>query len=246
MLAHHHGNAVPHLLHPAGQLGTEELADHLFGGGGADGLALGPAAQHLAQGGGVVGLHMLDHQIIQGAAVQQGLHTAEKDLPHRLVHGVEQNGAAVQQQIAVIGHAVGHGILLFKPVGAAVAGAHIPDVVAHLAEDGGHQLAGVGGGLLGLGRGLCLAGEHIVQKSLHPVSAASAEGGGAGGFTKVIHRFRSGGHRVGNVAAGDAGAGTDDFSGIIFGHGKDSFYEKNLVCQKHDSTGGPPSQLHFA
>jgi hypothetical protein len=47
-----------------------ELADKVEGLGGADELEVGPPADKVGDNGAVVGLHVVDHQVVQGTAVE--------------------------------------------------------------------------------------------------------------------------------------------------------------------------------
>ena len=57
---------------------------------------------------------MVDHQVVQGTAVQYGLHVGDELPAHRPVGGIEEDGLLVQQDIGVIGHAVVQGVDVLK------------------------------------------------------------------------------------------------------------------------------------
>ena len=81
-----------------------------------DGLAVAHhgglrVAQHqISQRGGVVGLHVVDEHIVQRSAVQRMLQIFKELGLDGAVHGIQQDGFLVQQQIGVIGHPAGNGI----------------------------------------------------------------------------------------------------------------------------------------
>ena len=62
----------------------------------------------------MVGLHVVDDQIIQRAAVQQVLDVLQQLAAGRPVHSVEQHSLLIQQQVSVIGYAARDGMDIFK------------------------------------------------------------------------------------------------------------------------------------
>ena len=62
----------------------------------------------------MVGLHVVDDQIIQRAAVQQVLDVFQQLAAGRPVDRVKQHGLLIQQQIRVVGHAARDGMDIFK------------------------------------------------------------------------------------------------------------------------------------
>ena len=110
VLAGGEGVALFHQDGAFGEIAAQELLHHGLDLGVADDLCLGIAAEQQLLGGGVVRLHVLYHQIIQGPAVQGMGHIFQEDAVHGLVHRIEQDGFLVQQEIGVVGDAVGHAI----------------------------------------------------------------------------------------------------------------------------------------
>lgn len=86
-----------------------ELTDHIDGLAVADDFCLGVAEHQIAQGGGVVGLHVVDKDIVQRPAVQSVLQVLHKLGLDRPVHRVEKDGLFVQQQVGIVGHPLGTG-----------------------------------------------------------------------------------------------------------------------------------------
>ena len=121
-----------HHLHRVKILSREEVLQH------GDHLAVGDdgglrvAQQQLADRGGVVRLHVLDHEIIQAPAGQHMVDVFKKDPADRVVHRVEQNGFLVQQQIGIVGHAVGDGIDALEQGQPPVIAAHPYQIVGHI------------------------------------------------------------------------------------------------------------------
>ena len=111
-----------------------ELAHEEEGLLGGDHLHLGPAQQDLLDGGPVVGLHVVDDQVIQGPLPQQMLHVLQQLAAGRPVHGVEEDGLFVQQQVGVVADAPGDGMDVFKQVEPVVVGAHPVQIFSHIAD----------------------------------------------------------------------------------------------------------------
>ena len=121
------------LLHQQGALDGggitgEESLQHGHGLGVADDLGAGPAQQHFLDHGGVVGLHVIHHQIVQAAAVQRSGHILQELGAHRNVGGVHQRGLFVHDDIGVVGNAPGNGEQVLELGQTAVAGAHVDDI----------------------------------------------------------------------------------------------------------------------
>ena len=114
VLAEALGIPLGHLLDGAGVQAKAELVEQSDRLGSGDDLHVGPAQQNLLDGGGVVGLHVVDDQIVQGAAVEDGLHVGDELPAHRPVGGVEEDGLLVQQDVGVVGHAVVQGVDVLK------------------------------------------------------------------------------------------------------------------------------------
>ena len=87
---------------------TEELADHGLGHSGAEDLHIREAQHHVLQLGGVVRLHVVDHDVVQGAAIQGVVQIFPELVDHLGIHRVKQDGLFVQKQITVIGNALRH------------------------------------------------------------------------------------------------------------------------------------------
>ena len=89
-------------------IGAVELADHIQDLAIADNGGLGVADHQIAQGGGMVGLHVVDKDVVQ-LPVAQGVFQVLKELSLDCpVYRVEQDGLFVQQQVGVEGHPTGN------------------------------------------------------------------------------------------------------------------------------------------
>ena len=97
-----------------GEIAAQKLLHHRLDLGVADDLALGIAAEQELLRGGMVGLHVLHHEVIQLAPVQGVGDVFEKDAVHGLVDRVEEDGLLIEKQIGVIRDAVGHAVDALK------------------------------------------------------------------------------------------------------------------------------------
>ena len=109
--------------------GVVELVDEGDGFGRGHEGERGIALHHLDDGAGVVGLDVLDDEVV-GRAVGQGV----GEVVHPLVgasgvDGVHHGHLLVEDDVAVVAHAFGHFILAFEEVEIAVVGADILDSV---------------------------------------------------------------------------------------------------------------------
>ena len=75
---------------------------------------LRPLCHHEADRRGVVGLHVVHHEIIERAACQHRLRIFHELTPHRPVRRIEKHRFLIQKQIAVIGYAVRKRMNIFK------------------------------------------------------------------------------------------------------------------------------------
>ena len=124
------GQGVP-LVHQDGPLGVGgvELADHVDGLAVAHDAGLGVAEHQVAQGGSVVGLHVVDEDIVQLPAAEGMLQILHKLGLDRSVHRIEEDSLLVQEQVGVVGHPPGDGVGRLEDGVLAVVGAD-PDEVA--------------------------------------------------------------------------------------------------------------------
>ena len=87
---------------------AEELADHGLGHCGTQDLHLRETQHQVLQLGGVIGLHMVYHDIVQRPPAQR-VQQVFPELPDHLgIHRVKEHGFFIQQQVAVIGNALRH------------------------------------------------------------------------------------------------------------------------------------------
>ena len=92
----------------------EELLNHLYRLGVADDFHLGIAQNQLLNGAAVVGLHVVDDEIVQPAPVKYVGDVFEELVADALVNRVQQDGFLVQQYVGVVGNAPGDGVDVLK------------------------------------------------------------------------------------------------------------------------------------
>ena len=144
LIGHHHFRPVDHGGHEEAELVRPQLQNvPLLHGEGApleapagegrqhgEGLDVahqGHAGELVRQGGdaaGVVGLHVVDHQVVRGAARQGLVQVRQPFIGPAGVHRVHHGHFLVQNHIGVITDAVGHHVLALKQVDIAVKTAH--------------------------------------------------------------------------------------------------------------------------
>ena len=128
VVGHHHLGPVDHGGHdklqgvPSGAEGipllahmdavvigmAEELTDHGLGHGGTQDLHLREPQHQVLQLGGVIGFHMVHHDVVQGTAIQAVVQVFPELPDHLGVHRVKEHGFFIQQQVAVVGNALRH------------------------------------------------------------------------------------------------------------------------------------------
>ena len=112
------------------QIEGEKLRQHGLDFRVADDLRLGIAGHQQLERGGVVGLHVVDDQIVERTSAQRIGDVFQKYAVHGLVHRVKQHGFLIQQQIGVVGHALGHAVHALKAGKPAVVGADPDQILA--------------------------------------------------------------------------------------------------------------------
>ena len=133
VLAEALGVPLSHLLDGVGVQAEAELIEEVDRLGGGDNLHVRPAQQNLLNGGGVVGLHVVDDQVVQGAAVQHGLHIGDELAAHGPVGGVKEDGLLIQQDVGVVADAVVQGVDILEEGQPVFVRAYPVEVVGDLA-----------------------------------------------------------------------------------------------------------------
>ena len=77
----------------------------------------------------MVGLHVVDDQIVRLAAIQRRFQIGQEFFGLALVHRVHHGDLLIQDDIGIVGNTVGHGILPLKQVQILVVRADVNDVL---------------------------------------------------------------------------------------------------------------------
>ena len=125
------GQGVPVADHHAavGIVGAEHVLHHQKGQVGGHYHCFRVMSEEHVDVGGVVRLHVLDDEVIRGAAPEPGFQVLQPFPAEACVYGVKDGDLLVQDHVGVVGNAVGDGVLAFKQVGLAVIDADILNVV---------------------------------------------------------------------------------------------------------------------
>ena len=118
-----------------GKVGAEEVQHHGEGLGRADENSLGIDLHKLADVGAVVGLHMLDHQVVRRAAAQCGVKIVQPGCGEVAVYGVHDRDLLVENDVGVVGHAERHVVLTLEQVDLMVVDADIANVFGNVHRD---------------------------------------------------------------------------------------------------------------
>lgn len=117
-----------------GEIGAEVGGHDLKSHGGGDDLGLGIFLCEGRDAGGVVGLHVMDNEVVGGAPVERHLEVS-KPLVHEVrVHGVHNgNLLLAENNVGVVGHAVFADVVLaLEQVDVVVVDADVLDVLGNL------------------------------------------------------------------------------------------------------------------
>ena len=128
------GEGVP-LLHgdgPVGPAAGEVFGQHGEGLGVAYHLHLREFLQQKPDAARVIRLQVLNHQIVGAAALELGVHILQPPVRRPAVHGVHDGNLFVQDQVGVVGYAVGDGVLALKKVDGGIVRADIADGIRNM------------------------------------------------------------------------------------------------------------------
>ena len=88
----------------------------------------------LADGRGVVRLHMLHDEVVELPAREHMVDVFKEQAADRLIHSVDQDGFFVQQQIGVVAHAVRERVGVFKQIQPPLACADPVEILGHFLD----------------------------------------------------------------------------------------------------------------
>ena len=113
---------------------AEELLDDLRRSRGIDQLGLRIAHHHLADGGAVIRLHVVDDKVVELAPVERVGEILKELAGHGAVHRIKEHGLLVQQQIGVVRDAAWNRVHVLKQLNPSVARAEIHQIVVNVAH----------------------------------------------------------------------------------------------------------------
>ena len=90
-----------------------------------------PALHHRLNAGGVVGLDVVDDEVVRLPAGQGGVQIVQELRALVVVHGVQDGHLLVQDHVGIVGHAVGDHILALEKIDVVIVDADIADAVRH-------------------------------------------------------------------------------------------------------------------
>ena len=111
-----------------------KLPDHGHGLGVPDDLERRIAEQQLTDNGAVVGLHVVDDQIVERPPAEHMGDILQEQIRHGAVNGVEQNRLLIHHQIGVVGHAARDRVHILKKGQPAIRSADPIEVLLNLLD----------------------------------------------------------------------------------------------------------------
>ena len=121
-------------LHAAVQIEREEVLHHRARLGVADDGYFRVTQDKLADGRGVVRLHMLHDEVVELPAREHMVDVFKEQAADRLIHSVDQDGLLVQQQIGVVAHAVRERVGVFKQIQPPLTCADPVEILGHFLD----------------------------------------------------------------------------------------------------------------
>ena len=114
----------------------EKLGQHLQGFGRGYDLQGGVVLQQIGDGPGMVGLHVVNHQIVGSAALQAGLQLLQPLILFAGIDRVHDGHFVVNDEIGIVGDPFGNLVLALKEIQVVIVYSDIVDVGTYL----GHNL----------------------------------------------------------------------------------------------------------
>ena len=111
-----------------GEVLAEEILHHGKGLSGGHQNGIGVGLEEVDDIGGVVGLHVLNNEEIGGTASQHALDVVQPLVGEAGVYGVHDGDEVVQDDVGIIGHAVGNNVLALKQIDVVIVDADVADI----------------------------------------------------------------------------------------------------------------------
>ena len=116
-----------------GEVGAKVVDHHAESAHACHNLRLGIALHKGGNTGGVIGLHVMDNQIVGRTAIEHGLEVAEPLVDKASVDRIGDSDFIAQDNVAVICHTVlGHVVLALEQVNVVIVDANVADILGDL------------------------------------------------------------------------------------------------------------------
>ena len=116
-----------------GIIGAKVVDHHAEGAHAGHNLCLGIALHKGGDAGGVIGLHVMDDQVVGRAAVEHGLEVAEPLVDKTAIDRIGDSDLLAQDNVAVVCHTVlGHIVLALEQVNVVIVNANVADILGDL------------------------------------------------------------------------------------------------------------------
>ena len=116
-----------------GEVGAKVVDHHAEGAHACHDLRLGIALHKGGDTGGMIGLHVMDNQVVGRTAIERGLEVAEPLVDKASVDRIGDSNFIAQDNIAVVCHAVlGHVVLALEQIDVVIVDANVADILGDL------------------------------------------------------------------------------------------------------------------
>ena len=116
-----------------GEVGAKVVDHHAEGTHAGHDLRLGIALHKGSDTGGVIGLHVMDDQVVGRTAIEHGLEVAEPLVDKASVDRIGDSDFIAQDNVAVVCHTVlGHVVLALEQVNVVIVDTDVADILGDL------------------------------------------------------------------------------------------------------------------
>ena len=116
-----------------GEVGAKVVDHHAEGTHAGHDLRLGIALHKGSDAGGVIGLHVMNDQVVGRTTIEHGLEVAEPLVDKVSVNRIGDGDLVAQDNVAVVCHAVlGHIVLALEQVNVVIVNANVADILGDL------------------------------------------------------------------------------------------------------------------
>ena len=116
-----------------GVVGAKVVDHHAEGAHAGHNLCLGVALHKGGDTGGVIGLHVMDNQVVGRTSIEHGLEVAEPLVNKTTIDRIGDSDLFAQDNVAVVCHTVlGHIVLALEQVNVVIVDANVADILGDL------------------------------------------------------------------------------------------------------------------